>query len=52
MDVVVLIDWLREFPLSGVANHLCQLKQLFLLYCKVCPFFGSGKTWIDTRWKS
>ena len=37
---VNLIDWLREFPLSAVANNFewrCQLEQLLLLYFKICP---------------
>ena len=35
----VLIYWLREFPLSAVANSFeqrCQLKQLLVLHYKIC----------------
>ena len=41
MAVFVLIHPWREFPLSVIANHFelsCQLKQLLLLFCKICPY--------------
>ena len=37
----VLICWLRLFLSSAVANRFelrCQLKQLLLLYYKICPW--------------
>ena len=40
--VFVLIHWLREFPLSAVADPFkleCQSKQLLLLHYKICPCF-------------
>ena len=43
MAVFVLIYWLRELLLSMIANHFelrCQLKQLLLFYCKICPRCG------------
>ena len=38
----VLNYWLREFPLSAIANRFewrCEPKQLMLLYYKICPCY-------------
>ena len=38
--VFALIYWLREFPLTAVANRIelrCKSKELFLSYYKICP---------------
>ena len=40
MAVFVLTYWSTEFPLSAVTNRFelrCQLKQLMLLYYRICP---------------